>query len=433
MKFSQQCGTRDLEFEYPDKHVLGVLESNPVELPGGTPEELIRRALDEPVGSPKLGEIVNPGETVAVIVPDITRAWQSIDVYTPVIIEELEKAGIRDEDITIISATGTHRRQSEEEHRKLVSDAVYDRIKVVDHVCTDADMHVQIGTTSRGTPVLIDRRAAEADRIILTGAVVYHFLAGFGGGRKMILPGISARETIMKNHSLALNPGMGSGSNPKVRSGNMNDTNPFHADMLEAAKMAHPDFLFNVVADSDFNIIKCFAGDFEKAHTEGAELVDRKDGVRLPCRSDVTIATAGGFPKDINFYQTSKTFFNTVAATKKGGTMIVVSACSEGLGDKDLEHILCDFDNMKDREKAVRDNFSIGGFVGFQAAEAAENFNFILVTEMDETPFASSKIHVVRDIEEALALTRSLTGSDELDAWIMPHGANTMPKIAGEC
>ncbi len=293
MKFSQQCGTRDLEFEYPDKHVLGVLESNPVELPGGTPEELIRRALDEPVGSPKLGEIVNPGETVAVIVPDITRAWQSIDVYTPVIIEELEKAGIRDEDITIISATGTHRRQSEEEHRKLVSDAVYDRIKVVDHVCTDADMHVQIGTTSRGTPVLIDRRAAEADRIILTGAVVYHFLAGFGGGRKMILPGISARETIMKNHSLALNPGMGSGSNPKVRSGNMNDTNPFHADMLEAAKMAHPDFLFNVVADSDFNIIKCFAGDFEKAHTEGAELVDRKDGVRLPCRSDVTIATAG--------------------------------------------------------------------------------------------------------------------------------------------
>lgn len=199
------------------------------------------------------------------------------------------KAGIRDEDITIISATGTHRRQSEEEHRKLVSDAVYDRIKVVDHVCTDADMHVQIGTTSRGTPVLIDRRAAEADRIYPDRSRRLSFSCRLRRRQKDDPAGnIGPGNDYEKPQSLALflNPGMGSGSNPKVRSGNMNDTNPFHADMLEAAKMAHPDFLFNVVADSDFNIIKCFAGDFEKRLT-------------LKARNSWTGRTASGFPAGV--------------------------------------------------------------------------------------------------------------------------------------
>ncbi len=430
MQYSQKCGERLLSFDVPEDAVSSILLANPVDLPKKEATELITEALEHPIGSPRLEEIVNPGERVALIIPDLTRTWESIDVYTPLIVKALNDAGIRDEDITIISATGTHRCQTEAEHRKLVGDDIYDRIGVVDHICTDKDMHTYFGTTSHGTPVWLDSRAAAADRVILTGAVVHHFLAGFGGGRKMILPGIAARETIMKNHSLALNPGMGTGSNPNVRSGNITASNPFHMDQMEAAAMIAPDFMFNVVADSNFKILKCFAGDYIKAHKAGAALVDKLNRVTLPEQTDIAIASAGGYPKDINFYQTSKTFFNAMEAAKPGGTMIVVSACSEGLGDADLAHILSDFDNMTDRERAVRDNFSIGGFVGFQAAEAAEHRNFILVTEMDAQPFANSRIHVVRSIEEALSLAYSLAGTTDQRVCLMPHGANTLPTLA---
>ena len=148
------------------------------------------------------------GEKVCIVISDVTRRWQSPETYLPILVAELEAAGIRDEDMLIISATGTHRRQTPEEHVGLVTQAVYDRIRLVDHQCTEEEQLAYVGTTTRGTPVYLDRRVLACDKVILTGGVVYHFMAGFGGGRKSILPGIAGRETIMKNHNLALNPGL---------------------------------------------------------------------------------------------------------------------------------------------------------------------------------------------------------------------------------
>ncbi len=429
MNFEMKCGKETMAFDYPDENVLAVLKTNPVQKLDCSQNEIIKQAIEHPIGCPSLKKMMKPGDTVAVVIPDITRNWQSSDVYMPVLIDALNAAGINDEDILIISATGTHREQTREEHIACIGEDLYKRIKIVDHVCTDTEHLTSMGTTSHGTPVELDSRAIERDHIILTGGVVYHFLAGFGGGRKCIVPGIASRETIMKHHSLALNKGMGSGSNPNVCSGNISASNPFHMDMMEAAAMAQPCFILNVVVDTDFGILRCYAGDYIKAHQEACKLVDQLYGIELPCEADLSIATAGGFPKDINFYQTSKTFFNAIAATKKGGTMIVASACSEGLGDPDLAHIFCDFKTMGDREKAVREHFSIGGFIGFKAAEAAEHYHFILVTTMDEKYFANSHVHVTRSIKEAIALAYQLEGRTDLKAYIMPHGANTLPKI----
>ena len=217
MKFGQQS----FEVKLPPQQIAAELEPNRVELPQRTPAEHIRWALDHPIDSKPLKELVKPGETVCIIISDVTRRWQSPETYIPVLIAELEAAGVRDEDMLIISATGTHREQTREEHIGLVTQAVYDRIRLVDHRCTDEENLKYVGTTSRGTPVYLDKRALECDHIILTGGVVYHFMAGFGGGRKSILPGIAGRETIMKNHNLALNPGLGAGSNPEVRSANL--------------------------------------------------------------------------------------------------------------------------------------------------------------------------------------------------------------------
>lgn len=425
MKFGQQ----EFEVNLPAELIAAELEPNHVDLPQRTVAEHIHHALDNPIDSAPLRELVKPGETVCVVISDVTRRWQSPETYLPILVEELEKAGIRDEDILILSATGTHRRQTKEEHIGLVTEAVYDRIRVEDHVCTDEDNLRLVGTTSRGTPVWLDKRALECDHVILTGGVVYHFMAGFGGGRKSILPGISGRETIMKNHNLALNPGLGNGSNPEARSANLSDSNPVHADMMEACAMVNPTFLINVVVNDNQEIIAAFAGNWKTAHEAACHLVDEMYGVPATEKTPMVIASAGGYPKDLNFYQTIKTLCNALEIVEDNGTIILVTRSDEGFGNEDTRRQIADYPTMLEREKDLRANFSIGAFIGYLFAENAEKYNLIAVTGMDQKEFGASKIHAVKTLDEALALSRQLNGGKDLRATLMPHGANTLPKL----
>lgn len=178
-----KCGTEEFQVHLPEELIAAELEPNRVELPQRTPAEHIRWALDHPVDSAPLKQLVKAGDKVCIVISDVTRRWQSPETYIPVLIAELESAGIRDEDMLIISATGTHRRQTPEEHMGLVTKAVYERIELVDHVCTDEENLSYVGTTSRGTPVWLDKRALACDKIILTGGVVYHFMADFGASK----------------------------------------------------------------------------------------------------------------------------------------------------------------------------------------------------------------------------------------------------------
>lgn len=411
------------------EEIAAELEPNAVELEQKTVPELVRDALAHPIDSKPLKELVKPGESVCIIISDVTRRWQSPETYIPIVVEELESAGIRDEDILILSATGTHRRQTPEEHMGLVTEAVYRRIRVEDHVCTDEDNLQMVGTTSYGTPVLLDKRALACDHIVLTGGVVYHFMAGFGGGRKSILPGIAGRETIMKNHNLALNPGLGNGSNPEVRSANMTDSNPVHADMMEACAMAKPSFLINVVVDDNQKIIGVFAGNWISAHRAACDLVDRMYGVPAKEQTELVIASAGGYPKDLNFYQTIKTLSNALVVAKEGGTIILVTKSDEGFGNDDTQRQIAGYETMLEREKDLRENFSIGAFIGYLFAEAGEKYNMIAVTDIPQADFGTAKIHVVSTLDEALELARQYHGGKLPRATLMPHGANTLPKM----
>lgn len=411
------------------EEIAAELEPNAVELEQKTVPELVRDALAHPIDSKPLKELVKPGESVCIIISDVTRRWQSPETYIPIVVEELESAGIRDEDILILSATGTHRRQTPEEHMGLVTEAVYRRIRVEDHVCTDEDNLQMVGTTSYGTPVLLDKRALACDHIVLTGGVVYHFMAGFGGGRKSILPGIAGRETIMKNHNLALNPGLGNGSNPEVRSANMTDSNPVHADMMEACAMAKPSFLINVVVDDNQKIIGVFAGNWITAHRAACDLVDRMYGVPAKEQTELVIASAGGYPKDLNFYQTIKTLSNALVVAKEGGTIILVTKSDEGFGNDDTQRQIAGYETMLEREKDLRENFSIGAFIGYLFAEAGEKYNMIAVTDIPQADFGTAKIHVVSTLDEALELARQYHGGKLPRATLMPHGANTLPKM----
>jgi nickel-dependent lactate racemase len=426
-----QYGDQEFTVNLDEKDILCELEPNAVSLPRRTAREHVAYALAHPIGSPRLEEIVKPGQTVCIVAPDATRLWQSPHIYIPAVVERLNAAGVTDDHIRILTATGSHRAMSREEHMAIVSEEIYKRIQVVDHVCTDSKNMVKAGVTSHGTEVWFNRAAMESDHIVLTGGVVYHFLAGYGGGPKYMLPGIASYETIQQHHNLALNKGFGSGSNPAVRSANLGRDNIFHTDLEEAALLARPSFLLNVVVDDEHNIIKAVAGDMVKAHREACALVDAIDGVAVAQRAPLVIASAGGAPKDINFYQTIKTLANALAVAAEGGSIILLSACTEGFGSKDTEHQICDFETMEAREKDLRAHFSIGSYVGFLFAESAEKHNLIMVCAMPEAAFAKTSIHVTRTLDEALALARRLhKGDAPLRAALLPHGANTLPKLA---
>ena len=247
----------------------------------------------------------------------------------------------------------------------------------------------------------------------------------------MLLPGIAGYETIQRHHKQALNPGFGNGTNADVRSANMADTNIFHADIFEAAAMARPCFGLNVVVNDDYRIIKAFAGDWVQSHAAACRLVDSMEGVTIPERTPLVVASAGGYPKDINLYQTIKLLSNALSAVQPGGTMILLSRCSEGFGNPDVETQICAYSDMQAREKALRDTFSIGSYVGFLFAEAAEKHNLILVTDMDAALFGKTKMHVCHSLDEAVDKARHFLGNELVVlTMIMPHGASNLPMLA---
>lgn len=428
-KIDLPYGHASFTLNLPGGEILDVVAANPVSLPQTTPTQAVAQALAAPIGSPGIAGVVSPGDQICLIVPDATRMWQSPSVSVPLVVAELNKAGVKDADITILCACGTHRRMTPQEHEKLCGPDIATRIRIIDHQCGEMTEMRHLGTTSRGTPVYFNRHAVDADKIITVCGVVYHFLAGFGGGGKMLLPGIAANETVQANHKHALNNGMGSGMNPGVRPGEISGKNPFHADILEAAEMLPPAFSLNVVVNDRQEIIKAFAGDWKKAHLEACGLVGEMDGVRITRQADLTIASAGGAPKDINIYQAVKLLSNAMAATRPGGTIILLAECPEGFGNADCEHQIRDLKSMEEREAELRGRFSIGAFAGYLCAESAQKFRIILVTEMDAKLFSATGIMVVNTLETALDLAARLNGGHLPPAIVMPHGATTLPII----
>lgn len=426
-EISLKYGIGEMSLQMEEENILEIIESNPVTF-AKTEAELVQDALEHPIGSARLCELVHAGEKVCVVVPDLTRAWQKPQLYLPLVVKELERGGVKDEDILFICALGTHRKLTAEEHRELLGPELADRFEVVDHDAFNKNNLVYLGQTTFGTPVWVNKQAMDCDHIVLTGGVVYHFLAGWAGGKKYILPGISAYETVMANHALSLNPERGQGPHPDVRSGNI-DNNLIHLDMLEAASFVRPTFIMNVVT-AEGRIAGAVAGHYIAAHDRGREMVDAIDGVQIKEKADLVIASAGGSPKDVNLYQSIKTLINAREATKLGGTMIIMTESPEGLGgDADVQDIILNYNTVLEREDALRKDYSISKYVGYYFCDSAVRFDLILVSELDPDLLKTANIKVVKTLDEALELVYAKRGKD-LKTYIMPHGANTLPKLA---
>jgi len=428
--FNLKYGKSELNFSIPEDQLL-------YQIVGKTYPPLadltvaVKSALARPIDSPPLREIVHQGETVVITVSDITRAWQRMDLILPIMLDELNAAGIPDEDITILIVVGGHRQNSTDEFRLLCGEKVCHRVQVLNHDAWDETNMVYLGKTSRGTKVSVNKLVAQADKVILTGGIVYHYMVGYGGGRKSILPGCSSITTIRQNHLLSLGANLGDGSNPNSISGKTKG-NECHEDMMEIAAFVKPDFILNMVPTANGEVAAIYAGNWVSAWMEGTKLVDEIYGVEIPGKADIVITTAGGYPKDINLYQTGKTMDNACYAVKKGGVVILLSECPDIY--EPLEFSDWFKHGSKDNvEKALRDSFTIPGWVVFKEMECSSIATFIMVTKAENAPLVC-KANMIPAVtmKEALQIASEKCANKKPQFIIMPQGANTVPLTAGQ-
>lgn len=384
--------------------------------------EAVREALRHPIGAPPLEEVVRPGETVAVIVNDVTRLART-DLMLPPIVEALNRAGVADSDILVVFALGTHRKQTQEEQRRIAGDAMFRRLAVLDHDAYDARELVTLGVTSFGNTVEINRRVWECDRIIVTGEIIFHMIAGYSGGRKSLVPGVAGERTITFNHRMILDP--------RVKAGVL-DGNPAHEDMLEGARMATPDFMVNLVLGPTGKLARAVAGHFEAAHRAGCRAADQALCTPFSEPYDIVVSSAGGDPLDIDLRQAHKHMENACRALRPGGTLFFYAECPNGTGFRALEDFLFRYPDAASMEAALRREFVVGGHKAFWLARMGQNFRVHLVSSLDPRLVGRCGFTHVPPAEHESALRRVLAeaGPGARTA-VIPRAGFTVPMQKG--
>ncbi len=414
MQLEIGIGTRIEAIEVMDQNLMGVLLPNKVEI-GLTGAEEVLRAIRNPIGTAQLGNVIKPGERVVIITSDITRpvpTW----VILPVLLDELYSAGVKPEDITLVFALGSHRFHTEEEMRKLAGDRAFSEIRCVDGNPGDV---VRMGMTGRGTPVDITRVVAEAQRRICIGNIEYHYFAGYSGGAKAIMPGVSTREAIQSNHSRMVLP--------EAVAGRL-EGNPVREDLEEAIKYCPIDFIVNVVLDEHKNIIRAVAGHYIEAHREGCRFLDALYCKEIDEKADIVIVSQGGAPKDINLYQTQKALDNAKNAVKKGGIIILVGACTEGFGEGVFEKWMREAESPDSLIERVQREFRLGGHKAAAIALVLNNADIYFVSEMEAGLVRSIFMHPFTSVQQALEAAFAKLGS-QATVLVMPYGGSTLPTL----
>ena len=429
-RYELPYGKTKQEIFLPEERVLEVLEA-PMARQMKSVGEMVEEALAHPIGGEKLAELVKPGDKVALIVSDITRVWSKTAAYLPYVVAELNRIGIPDQDIYAIVATGTHRSNTAAEKADIVGADLARRIPLYDHDPSPAG-NVYLGTTSRGTPVYVDKRAVAADKVILTGGITPHLFAGFGGGRKSVMPGLSSAVSINHNHLLALGDQVGSGLNPATCMTAI-DGNRVNEDMEEVTSFLNPCFLVNSIMDAEGNFYRIVAGNWRKAWREGTRLVQKQQGVPARGQSEVVFTTPGGYPKDINLYQGMKCYAPASMVAKKGGIIIVALECPDMM-EPPVFFDSFRFNSVSEMELALRQAFTIPFYIAFFMSSLAQYYTIIMVTE--KVNFAAAKktgAFPVASVTEAWQLAQNKLaeqGKKDYSITLIPYGVDTIPLLS---
>ena len=414
MKFEFKFGKRDVEFRIAQKNYMATLlpQDMQADLKGRAEVE---RSLENPIGSKRLRDIVKAGEKVVIVTSDITRPMPS-DIALPPVIEELRKGKIKEKDITIVLALGCHRKHKEEEKKKIVGEEIYHSdIKIID---SDMDECINLGRCKNGTPADIFEPVAKADRVICMGNIEYHYFAGYSGGAKALMPGVSSFDAIQANHSNMVKK--------EAYAGNL-DSNPVRQDIDEIASFIKIDFIVNVVLNERKEIIKAVSGHYIKAHREGCKTLDDLYGIKINKRAQIVVASPGGYPKDINLYQAQKALDNAKHAVEDGGIIILIASAAEGFGEKTFEDWML-HKEPKDMVKSIKEEFKLGGHKAAAIAMVLDRAKIFLVSDLDQDLVRKINFTPFKTSQEAIDAALAELGPDA-KVLLMPNAGSTLPLI----
>ena len=398
----------------PEQQLVGILRAGNAQPPESEEGEL-RRALSQPIGAAPLSAQNLSGKKIAIITSDITRPLPTYRIM-PTLLDELYAAGAKPEDITLVFALGSHRNHTPAEMEKLAGSRAWQEIRCIDSDPSDC---IHLGTTDAGTPVDITRSVAEADYRICLGNIEFHYFAGYSGGVKAIMPGVSTRDAIQSNHSMMVRP--------EACAGNL-DTNPVRQDIEQAGKICGVDFIVNVVLDEHKHILKAVAGDPVKAHREGCRFLDTIYLKELDAPADIVIVSQGGAPKDLNLYQTQKALDNARHAVRQGGVIILIGSCKEGLGEHVFEQWMTQSESPAAMIQRIGHDFQLGGHKAAAIAMTLEKADIYLVSEMEPDFVRSLFLTPMPDAQSALDAALAKLGANAT-VLAMPFGGSTLPRI----
>ncbi|MGI4790995.1 MAG: nickel-dependent lactate racemase [Janthinobacterium lividum] len=425
MKIHLDYGKSGLDVELPTENVVGLLELTPA-VPLNDPAQNIRQSLADPIGTRPLAELARGRKSACLVICDITRPVPNWVVLPP-ILDTLEACGILAAQITILIATGTHRPNFGTELTAILGDEIMARgCNVVNHFCDDPATNRSLGTTANNIAVALDTHYLDAELKITCGFIEPHFMAGYSGGRKMIMPGIASLKTIQAWHSPRFL------EHPNATNG-ITRGNPVHEENTLIAGMAPPDMMVDVVLDTERRITGVFAGEMVQAWETGVAFVEKHVRAAVPAPVDIVVTTSAGWPLDLTYYQTIKGMVGALPIVKPGGHIIIASACMEGIGGADFTNLLLQTDNLETLMIAMQqpdwqpvpDQWQIE-----ELAKAVRRNRVVCVTDgiPDETMtklFASP----AASVESAVAAALAVHGKDAKIA-VIPKGPYVIPYIS---
>jgi len=421
-------GSMEIQLKYGHHivscHLPDDVRSNVLEPPNNAPVPSIEQALissiNKPVHSESLSSMITAGEKITIVVPDKTRQCV-LDRILPVLYDHLITHGAIDENITILFANGTHQAQSDKEMEQLLGSFLWKKLRVEQHNSLDDNSLEYVGTTSRGTEVHVNKLVTEADLVITVGGILHHYFAGFGGGPKLLVPGVASYETAKKNHSYTIDEN--GAFQTECREGNL-DTNPVFSDIKEAIKMIPNVFSINVVLDASDKIAGFFSGDIIAAHRKGTELASALYEVPVKELADIVVVSPGGAPRDSTFIQSHKAIHHAYNAVKPGGSVIVTAACYDGIGSSTFLKWFSIPHNLLGGKLLT--DYSLNGHTALALRTKLNRIGISLLSYIDNATVSKMGVIPVSSLQATIdTILQQTVGSPKI--YILPHGSLTVP------
>jgi nickel-dependent lactate racemase len=398
-----------------------VPSQEPTSLPN-TKESLLK-SLENPIASPPLQRLISGRTNVTIIVSDRTRPTGAL-VFLPPLLEVLNVIGIPDQKITLLFSLGIHSPQTPAQQAEIIGPYVAARYRAIDHNCQSVAANSYVGTTQRGIRVSLNCIALKSDFVIVTGSIGFHYLAGFSGGRKSIVPGISSHETCVSWHRLSLDSQGRRHSQARTR---VLAGNPLHEESVGAIRFLPPSFLVNTALNDKREIVGFFSGDLIQAHEEGCRNYEKSHVVEIDGQREAAIITCGGHPRDLNFIQVHKAIEHATGAVREGGMMVVVAECAQGIGNPTFLSWF-DHPSLAAMEENLTERFEINGQTALSMRTKAKRFKILLLSRLNPEDVIKMGMQPIRTLDQGIRILLDYLGKNDR-GWVIPDAITLLPRV----